>query len=145
MSEAPDGSPEARSSDVSVTDGLFRVSARVVEMGADCVVLLWGGTRPHVGAIGIAQWHPGPRDHGVPSTTSSVFTLPGHKEDAVAKAMSLDLARRLGRNTVVVAGMHWDDLDERGIVDVTALCERITRDIAARLSVADGGEPGAGG
>ena len=114
-----------RSFDVSVGEGKFEVFAKVFELGPDCLVILWGGTRPHVGAIGMAQVRPSLRDPKKRAATSSVFSFVGHKEDMVAKMMSEELAKRLGRNTIVSAGIHWDDLSDTDIKAITKLCQSI--------------------
>jgi gallate decarboxylase subunit D len=114
--------------------GTFRISAIVYELGADCLVILYGGTRLHIGAVGMAQVRPSLRDPQKTSATSSVFTYLGHKEDVVAKAMSEEIARRVGRNTVVTAGIHWDTLSDKDIMTITVICRELTDKIVAKLS-----------
>ena len=103
----------------------FEVFAQVNLIGDDLLVVLWGGTRPHIGAIGMAQPRPSLKDSRTISATSSAFTFLGHKEDVVAKAMSEELAKRLNRNVVVVAGMHWEELQDEGIEEVIGICQRL--------------------
>lgn len=122
-------SSAVRSFDLSEGEGKFQVFAKVFELGPDCLVLLWGGTRPHVGAVGMAQTRPSLRDSSQRAATSSVFTFVGHKEDIVAKMMSEELAKMLGRNTVVAAGIHWDGLTEEEIKKITVLCKSIMEQI----------------
>ena len=112
----------------------FRITAIVYELGSDCLVILYGGTRLHIGAVGMAQVRPSLRDPQKTSATSSVFTYLGHKEDVVAKAMSEEIARRVGRNTVVTAGIHWDTLSDKDITTITVICRELTDKIVARLS-----------
>ena len=126
---SPNEGREVPSFDVAESSGEFRVIARVLALGPDCLVTVWGGTRPHVGAVGMAQFRPSLRDPQEPAATSSVFTYAGHKEDMLAKSMSEELAERLERNTVVVAGMHWDGLTDADIDTITALCGRIVEAI----------------
>ena len=120
---------EVLSFDVTESEGKFQVMAKVFELGPDCLVILWGGTRPHVGAVGMAQVRASLRDPAQLAATSSVFTFVGHKEDLVAKMMSEELARRLGRNTVVAAGIHWDDLNDNEIKTITVLCQALKEQI----------------
>jgi len=122
------GSP-IRFFELSEREGKFEVFAKVFELGPDCLVILWGGTRPHIGAVGLAQVRPSLRDPAQLAATSSVYTFVGHKEDAVAKFMSEELAKRLGRNTVVAAGIHWDNLTDTEIKSITALCQSIMEQI----------------
>ncbi len=113
-------------------EGVFEVVAQVDRVGDDLLVLLTGG-RAHVGAVAVAQPRPSLRDPDQPSSTGSVITLLGHKEDAPAKGMAEALAARLQRNVVVVAGIHWDALSGEGIAAVTELCRKISEKIAAAL------------
>jgi gallate decarboxylase subunit D len=109
---------------VSESEGGFRVSARVVEMGDDLLVILYGGIL-HIGAVAMGQPRPSLSDPGAMSATSSVFTFLGHKEDVVAKSMADDLSGRLERKSVVVAGIHWDNLSATEISLVVSLCDRL--------------------
>lgn len=78
---------------ISEKKGEIEIFAQVEVVGDDLVVILWGGTKPHIGAIGVAQPRSSLKDPKTISATSSVFTFLGHKEDVVAKAMSEELAR----------------------------------------------------
>ncbi len=113
-------------------EGAFEVLAQVDRVGDDLLVLLTGG-RAHIGAVAIAQPRPSLRDPEQPSSTGSVITLLGHKEDGVAKTMAEALSGRLGRNVVVVAGIHWDALSREDITTVMELCRTIREKIAAAL------------
>jgi gallate decarboxylase subunit D len=112
----------------------FEVTAVVYELSEDCLVILYGGTRPHIGAIGMSQIRPSLKDPKQNSATSSVFTYTGHKEDVLAKALSEELSIRLGRNTVVVAGIHWDGLSVENIEKIRSICRIITEKIVKELS-----------
>lgn len=141
--EGPVSDTGAWSTLLSEENDRFQVFAEVRLLGNDCLVTMWGGTIPHIGAIGMAQVRASLQDPGKAAATSSVFTYPGHKEDTVAKLMSEELARTLARNTVVVAGIHWDNLSESDIKTIIAICRRLTERIrdavksapATRLSV----------
>lgn len=119
---------------VSANDDRFEIAAEVLEMGDDCLVAVWGGTRPHIGAVAMAQVRPSLRDATKISASSSVFTFLGHKEDMVAKMLAEELTRKLGRNTVVAAGIHWDNLSENDIRAISGLCEIIMEKILERVS-----------
>lgn len=126
-------SPSVRSFEVVEGEGQFQVFAQVFEMGPDCLVIVWGGTRPHVGAVGMAQVRASLRDPKKSAATSSVFTFVGHKEDGVAKTMSEELARRLERNTIVAAGIHWDNLTDQDIKVITRLCQKLIDGITEKF------------
>lgn len=117
------------SSSLSEKEGPFQVFAEILLLGHDCLVTLWGGTIPHIGAVGIAQVRPSLQDPEKAAASSSVFTYVGHKEDVLAKSMSEELARELQKNTVVIAGIHWDNLTESDIRTITRICRRLTERI----------------
>lgn len=115
--------------------GRFEVFARVDLMGPDLLVTLWGGAI-HVGALAMAVPRPSLRDPGERSATASVFTFPGHKEDAVAKLLSEGLSGRLDRHVVVVAGIHWDGLQPGEINQIMEACEALLGRIALEIGKA---------
>ena len=79
-------------------------------MGEDLCVLITGGERPHLGAVGIAQVRPNTRDAARLTTSTSVLTLFGHKEDAVVYRAAPALAVKLNMNVVVCCGIHVDNI-----------------------------------
>ena len=89
--------------------GRFKIFAEIKQLGKDILVIVYGGA-VHIGAVGMAQPRASLRDPEKVSATSSAFTYVGHKEDAVVKTMSEEIAKRLNKKVVVVAGMHWDAL-----------------------------------
>jgi len=91
--------------------GDFDLEAQVRSIGQDLLVAIWGGEKPHIGAVSIAQPRPSLRDPKSTSATASVICHLGHKEDELAKALSEVLAAALNTQVVVTAGIHWDNID----------------------------------
>jgi hypothetical protein len=118
---------------LKVSRGRFSIQARVQEMGRDVLVSLWGGDRPHIGAIGMATPRPSLKDPKKWSATSSNFTYIGHKEDTVVKMISEKLASRLRTNIVVVAGIHWDNIRPEEIEIIQDLTHKLGEQILNRL------------
>jgi hypothetical protein len=56
------------------------------------------------------------------------------KEDAVAKTMFEEIARRVGRNTVVAADIHWNALNDKDITTIITICRELTDKIVTRSS-----------
>ena len=119
---------------VSARQGRFKAAAAVHEIGPDILVAMWGGNRPHIGAIGMAQARQSLRDEEKRAATGSVFTLLGHKEDLIVKPLSEEITRRFGRNSVVVAGIHWDNLTDDEIRTAEKLCQRLSVKILEKLA-----------
>jgi len=113
----------------SAKAGRFRIDALVQSLGDDLLVSVWGGTRPHIGAVGIAVPRPSLADPRRTSATSSNYTFLGHKEDVVAKQVSETISAALGRNVVVTAGLHWDGLAPRELEVIADLIRRLAQKI----------------
>jgi len=111
---------------VRTAEADYVVEAEAVRIGPDILVYVWGGERPHIGAVAAAQPRPSLADPAVTSATASVLAYVGHKEDDVAKRMAEAIAARLNANTVVTAGIHWDNLPADGVRIVVERCREIT-------------------
>lgn len=103
---------------IKTNEGTYDLEASVRLIGQDLLVSIWGGEKPHIGAVSVAQPRPSLKDPEVMSATASVICLPGHKEDELAKAASEILAAALNSSVVVTAGIHWDNMSEEGIQKV---------------------------
>jgi gallate decarboxylase subunit D len=123
---------------VSVKGGPFRLEALTLEIGADLVVALWGGSRPHVGAVALALTRPSLQNKRKQSATSSILTVLGHKEDQTVKIVSEKLASSLKRNVVVTAGLHWDHLPAEDLAALTALTEKLAHKIVEKITRLEG-------
>jgi len=100
---------------VKTNEGAYDLEASVRLIGQDLLVAIWGGEKPHIGAVSVAQPRPSLKDPEIRSATASVICLPGHKEDELAKAVSEILAAALNTPVVVTAGIHWDNISKDGI------------------------------
>src|SRR4030067_103192 len=112
--------------EVEISKGPFRIHGYVQEMGQDLLVSIWGGTKPHIGAVGMAIPRPSLRDPRKWSATSSNFTFIGHKEDLLVKKISEKLAAQLRRNVVVIAGIHWDSITLKEIKTIENLTGKLS-------------------
>ena len=109
------------------------VEARAVQIGADILVYIWGGDRPHIGAVAAAQPRPSLADENRRSATCSVLTYLGHKEDEVVKLVAEHLSAVLDTHVVVTAGIHWDGLDQNQIRAIGTGIEDIMRQLTLIL------------
>jgi gallate decarboxylase subunit D len=109
-------------------EGGYLVEAMLQRLGCDFLVSLWVGVA-HIGAVAMAQSRPSIADTSRLSATASVFCYVGHKEDEVVKEVSELMASALGAKVVVVAGLHWDDLDPMGIEKIRANVRALVQEI----------------
>ena len=98
--------------------GSFDIEATVRWVGSDLLVSIYGGEKPHIGAVAAAHPRPSLEDPAVMSATASVICFTAHKEDELAKHAAEKLAAALNTRVVVTAGIHWDHLSEAGIQQV---------------------------
>jgi gallate decarboxylase subunit D len=120
---------------VTAGRGRFQLTATVVTAGADLTVIVTGGDRPHIGAAALAQHAPGAAA-GEPTVTASVLTVPGHREDELARELAIALSRSLGSTVMVAAGMHWDRIEKAEIDCVLRHCQTLGAAIVRRLKTA---------
>ena len=131
---------------VATNQGEYDVEAHVRSIGEDLLIAISGGEKPHIGAVAAAQPRPSLKDPKVTSATASVICYVGHKEDDLAKQAAEKLAATFDARVVVTAGIHWDNLNEEGILKVIRHT-RILLDLvidrikAERVSTSTGGKP----
>jgi hypothetical protein len=118
---------------IILSKGKFTIEGQVQEIGPDILVSIWGGSRPHIGAVGMAIPRPSLNNPKKWSATSSNFTFPGHKEDTLVKKISERLAAQLRRNVVVTAGIHWDSITLKEIKTIENLTGKLSDRILERL------------
>ena len=124
---------ESREFTVHTEEEAYNLSASVRLIGADVLVAIWGGERPHIGAVAVAQPRPSLKDPELTSASTSVICLLGHKEDELVKATAEILAATLETQVVVTAGIHWDNLSPEAIRQIIRHSEILVDMILARL------------
>jgi hypothetical protein len=104
----------------------------VEDSGEGLVLTLFGGDRPHVGAVVLAQPRPSHSRPGELSVTSSCLPLLGHEEEALARPVAEELARTLAVPVVVVAGVHLDGARPEELQAVVSLGPEIVAEVLRR-------------
>ncbi len=111
----------------------YKLSAEVTRIGSDLLVVISGGDKPHIGSVAVAMPRPSLQNRRVMSATSSVYNLPGHKDQVIAQRVSEVLSSRLNCNVVVTAGFHLDDISQKGVKRVLENTEKLARKIHTSL------------
>jgi hypothetical protein len=119
-------------------EGTFGLIASVMKVGQDFVVVIWGGDKPHIGAVALAQSRKSLKCPDKISSTASVLSILGHKEDSVVKSVSERLAAVANRPVVVIAGMHWDNLQESDLHQILKNLEILIEMIESYLRTSGG-------
>jgi len=88
---------------INILDRPIEITA--VDTGAGISVVISGGDRGHIGAVGIAT----------PGHEVQVITFPEHKETVIAEKWAREISGRTGEACVVSAGIHYDNINKEGI------------------------------
>ncbi len=119
---------------VKTDTAAYDLEALVKEIGEDLLVAIWGGEKPHIGAVAVAQPRPSLKDESVVSATASVFCYLGHKDDIIAKQAAEKLSAALNTNVTLTVGIHWDDLDEAGIRTILGNSQQLVNMIIEKIA-----------
>ena len=93
--------------------GLHAVTLTSRLIGEDVMVSLFGGVRPHIGAVALAS--PCSSIQAGVHAFASVLTAPGHRDDTVAHRLALGLCKAFGRTVCVTVGLHMDNASAEDI------------------------------
>ncbi len=75
-------------------------------VGGDLQLICGGGDKAHIGAVSLAI--PYRNDRGTLSASVSTLTAPGHRDDAISRALAERFAKELGRVTAAICGIHYE-------------------------------------
>ena len=112
-----------------MSSGRISITVHAVRMGNDLLVGIYGGDRPHIGAVAVGV--PGPAvDSGLPRTVkTSIIALTGHREDQVTRDAAQRIALETGAVVSVSCGIHLDTITAEEIVLVCGLVEELTGEL----------------
>jgi len=88
----------------------YTLQGTVITLDSSDIVVVVGGGRDHIGALSLAVPRPSLDDTNCISATTSVLTMPAHKDDEPAKYVGEKIAAATNRNVAVIAGIHYDNL-----------------------------------
>ncbi len=89
-----------------------RVCLSARHIGEDLAVYIYN-ENAHLGAVAVSQF-----DHLTGRVSTSVITLLGHKDDAVAQQAAYLIAKHTRRPVCVIAGIHVDNITQDEIAEI---------------------------
>jgi hypothetical protein len=99
--------------------GRIEIVLEAKNIGNDYLLTLTGG-REHVGAVATGFF-----DEKSQRASSSVITMPGHREEQLALQGARQVSRATKKTTVFVAGIHQDNIRPEEITDVVSAAEEM--------------------
>ena len=99
----------------SIEEHPYLLEATVIEMNKDVIITVGGGSFYHIGAVAVGFAHPSIKSQDKTTSTVSLITIPGHKEDLIVQNAAKTLSRLLNSSVVITAGLHIDNASENDI------------------------------
>lgn len=90
-----------------------------IKLGEDYLVILYGGTGPHIGAVTLSC--AGADLAGkvkTPSYKTSTLCVHGHKEYVLFNKIAPLLSKNLNRNVAIAGGIHVDNASRELLLDI---------------------------
>jgi hypothetical protein len=94
--------------------GKIEIVLDAKKIGEDYLLTLTGGEE-HVGAVAAGLF-----DEKSQRASSSVITMPGHREEYLALHGARQVSRATRKNSVFVVGIHQDDISPEEIRDIVS-------------------------
>lgn len=104
------------------------INCKAINIGNDWNITIYGGDIPHIGAVAVGIPVTLPHSLNKLTSSSSLITIPGHKEDEIVNKSAKLLAKKLNSTVVVSCGIHIKNItfDEINILN-TIIDNLITR------------------
>lgn len=99
-------------------------------MGNDLTVNIYGGDIPHIGAVALGYRVQLPHDLDQVTSTVSLLTVPGHKEDEIVQKAAKILSKSLNKTVVVTCGIHIKQITFEEINEINDLVFSLIEDIS---------------
>lgn len=99
------------------------ITAQVTVLEAGVQVSVFGGTRPHIGAVSVAD----------PQGDVATRQFPTHKDGVVSERWARALSGAGYRPAAVTAGIHYDGLNREQIDDVVKLTDDMLSELLYTL------------
>jgi hypothetical protein len=100
---------------VKVGDTSHLVEGLAILCGEDIILIVGGGSAYHIGSVAVAYSHPSLRNALKTTSTASVITMMGHKEDEITRSASLKISHSLNRTVTLTVGLHLDNASAEDI------------------------------
>lgn len=121
----------------SLNSGRITIEITINTLGNDVCVLVTGGIAPHIGAVSLSIARPSLKNKEEISSSTSILTITGHKDDIAARYLSENLAARLNKNVVVICGIHYDAITADEIETVGLLVREASQKLYTLLKNSD--------
>lgn len=110
------------------------INCSAVKMGKDWNISIYGGDLPHIGAIALGIPRPSLEDKNKISSSVSVLTITGHKEDVIVQKVAKVLSTALNSTVVVSCGIHIDNITFDDIQNLNLVIDNLLDELIYKIS-----------
>lgn len=111
----------------------YDITCSAVKMGNDWSVSIYGGDIPHIGAVALGIPRLSLEDKNKISSSVSLLTITGHKEDIIVQKIAKYLSSKLNSTVVVCCGIHIKDITFDEIKEINSIIDKIIDDLISNI------------
>ena len=112
----------------------YDINCSAIKMGKDLNISIYGGDIPHIGAIALGIPRPSLENKNKISSSVSVLTITGHKEDVIVQKVAKILSSTLNSTVVVSCGIHIDNITFNDIGNLNSLIDNLVDELISKIS-----------
>ena len=121
--------------ELKIGKGKTQVQIETHQYSDGLTIILYGGDKPHIGAVALSIPRQSLRDKKVISCSTSLLTITGHKDDVIAKEMTEAVCKGIKKTVVVVAGVHIDRATSEDIKKVMSNCRKASKKLVELFNI----------
>ena len=121
--------------ELKIGKGKTQVQVEVHQYSDGLSILLYGGDKPHIGAVALSVPRQSLKDKRRTSCSTSVLTLTGHKDDLIARDMAETISKNIKKTVAVIAGVHIDKATDNDIEKVKKNCRKASKKLIKLFNV----------
>ncbi|MDU5105528.1 hypothetical protein [Clostridium sp.] len=112
----------------------YDINCSVVQMGNDWNISIYGGDIPHIGALALGIPRPSLENKNKISSSVSVLTITGHKEDVIVQNVAKVLSSTLNSTVIVSCGIHINDISFDDIQNLNLVIQNLVNELISKIS-----------
>ena len=113
--------------ELKIGKGKTQVQIEAHQYSDGISIILYGGDKPHIGAVALSIPRQSLRDKKKTSCSTSILTITRHKDDEIAKDMAEAISKDTKKTVVVIAGVHIEKATGNDIEKVKKNCRKASK------------------
>ena len=109
------------------------IECSIIKMGNDFNISIYGGDIPHIGALALGIPRQSLYDETQISSSVSLLTITGHKEDLIVQKAAKKLSKELNSTVSVCCGIHIENITFEEIKELDILIDELIDELIISL------------